>query len=211
MFDFQKYTAAYLAQPGQNDATRYGAYILSAPHAPAWRCIGIHHLTPDENAGKHNVFIDVLDAAGTRLHAPTAPLVGWTWEGRRENENAPPITLDKPDAEPGCNVAIDYNQTIAVWVEPPHQSDVVNGMHTRHPDESTGNTLGHHSFYVVFQYMDTDPGPAEPPPAEPPETDPPVVPGPIPTPTATTIRQVKYALRSARNTVTRLEAMLPKP
>lgn len=45
----------------------------------------------------------------------------------------------------------------------PQPSDKVENMHTMHPDEKEqGNTKGHHSFEVAFQW--TRAGSVEPPP-----------------------------------------------
>lgn len=199
MFKFADYIKSYLAQPGQNDAQNYGAYVLAATKSPSYRCIGIHHLTPNENAGNHNIYIDVLDQDGARNRTQQ---VGWTWDGRRPDENAPLIALDKAEGEPSANLPLAYNQTIALWIDQPDNghTDIVAGLHTRHPDEGNGNTLGHHSYYVVFQYTDA-PAPTPEPPAPPVEE---------PEPPAPPLAQIKLALKSARNTVTQLEAMLPK-
>ena len=53
------------------------------------------------------------------------------------------------------------------------KSDTVTGVHTGHADEETGNTWGHHSFYIVWQLMSGDVVP-EPPidPVDPPQPEP---------------------------------------
>jgi hypothetical protein len=183
MFDFQAYNSHFIANPGDfNSAEPYGAQVLpiTAPEGGGWtlRCIGIHHLLPDENKGNHNIFVDVLDPTGHRLEDA---LLGWTWEGRKEDEPAPPIPMTKPDNEPGWNIALSINQTVSIWIESyTYPSDVVTNLHTRHPDEvypdgggTKGNTTGHHSFYVAFQLTKTTE--AAPPEEEedPEEDDPP--------------------------------------
>jgi len=161
--DINHYNALFLDNPGQNDATKYGAQIHSQAQA-TYRCIGVHHLTPDENAGNHHVYLDVLDERGQRI--PQAK-IEWTWQGRKLTEPAPPVTIDKPDHEPGTNIAVNWGQTISVCIQD-ETSDTVSNLHTRHPDESSpdaenGNTRGHHSFYVVFQRHSAN-GPPTPPP-----------------------------------------------
>ena len=150
--DVNHYNALFLHSPGQNDATKYGVTISPCERGPdvtIYRCIGIHHLTPEENAGNHNAYFDVLDEQGHRI--PQAA-IEWTWQGRQLHEPAPPAVIDKPDTEPGTNIAMSWAQTISASVLG-HPTDTVLNIHTRHPDEghSGGNTRGHHSFYVVFQ------------------------------------------------------------
>lgn len=171
--DINHYNALFLDNPGQNDATKYGVkmhrFIDTA--LPHFRCIGVHHLTPGENAGKHHVFLDVLNEQGQRMHQAQ---IEWTWQGRRLEEPAPPVTIDKPDTEPGTNIPINWAQTITLSILN-QRSDAVTNLHTRHSDESSpdaengtvpapgGNTRGHHSFYVVFQHQSGDGAPTPPP------------------------------------------------
>lgn len=171
--DINHYNAMFLDNPGQNDATKYGVKISRCTRTTDrhYRCIGIHHLSPDENAGNHHVFLDVLDEQGHRI--PQAQ-IEWTWIGRHLDEPAPPVTIDKPPTEPGTNLPMNWAQTISASVKD-HPSDTVLNLHTRHPDEGEngGNTRGHHSFYVVFQQQSGDgtPPPTDPPPTDPPPTD----------------------------------------
>ncbi len=177
--DINHYNALFRDNPGQNDATRYGAKIdpcTGGSGAAPFRCIGIHHLTPDENAGNHHVFLDVLDEQGQRIRQEQ---IEWTWGARRLDEQAPSsITIDKPDREPGTNIPMNWAQTISVSVKG-ELSDRVTNLHTRHPAEigdpdcraeaggtvpaPGGNTRDHHSFYVVFQRQ---PGDGPPPPTD---------------------------------------------
>lgn len=118
-----------------------------------WRVIGVHHLAPDENQGGHNIYLEALDEAGQRIRNPF-PEVQWTWEGRRPEERISPVVLDKSDSEPGGNIAVHGGQVVSVWMD--GKSDIVSNLHTNHPDErgpngELWNSIGHHSFYVVFQ------------------------------------------------------------
>lgn len=141
-----------------NDASDYGVRIAEADVNPGetyWRVIGVHHLTPEENQGKHNAFVEVLDENGERVHDPSLR-IGWTWEGRRDDERADPVPLDKPESEPAGNVPIQSGMNLEVWIQGDGQSDHVVNMNTRHPDElgpngEHWNSFGHHSYYVVFQ------------------------------------------------------------
>ncbi len=186
--------------------TKYGVTLLPAEVAAGqvfWRVIGVHHLTPEENQGKHAVYVDALDSAGERVDDPTLR-VHWGWAGQRADEMAPPRALDKPDNEPAANVEMYGGQI--VWVELGGDglpSERVAGMHTAHADEpgpggENWNSYGHHSFYVVFQRtvagvvtpeIETepngttpDPGTPQPPVIEPAPTEPPVVEPPVTVP-----------------------------
>lgn len=183
-FDFKAYNETYLknaeaGQPPINDAAAYGVRIVSAEVAEGesyWRVIGVHHLTPEENRGKHNVFLEALDENGQRVRNPIA-WAGWTWEGRRPEEAANPVPLDKPDNEPANNIVMHFGQIVSVWIngltpDAAAISDQVENCHTSHPDElgpsgEVWNSIGHHSFYVVFQRTRHEGGIVEPP--EPPE------------------------------------------
>lgn len=167
-FNHQEYNATYLenARAGNeaiNDAAeKYGVEIAPAEVAVGetyWKVIGVHHLLPLENWSNHHIYLEALDEAGNRARNPGA-WVGWTWENRGPDEPAQPVPVDKPDNEPGCNIAVGKNQIISVWVngaaDAADKSDRVISLRTTHPDEplSDGqlhNTWGHHSFYVVFQ------------------------------------------------------------
>lgn len=121
-----------------------------------WRLIGVHHLTPEENRGGHGVYIDVVDEAGEPLRDASLR-VQWGWEGQREHEAAPPKALDKPINEPATNVDLYLGQRL--WVEIAGDglpSDRVTNLHSKHadevgPDGELWNSVGHHSFYLVFQ------------------------------------------------------------
>ena len=143
--------AASVIQP-VNMAAAYGVTISRAiATGKVWRCIGAYHLTPSENRGRRNVYVDVLDESGRRI--PGAA-VRWRWY-----DNAPPQTkvLDKPASEPGCDIDIDKNGVYSVWMDLGGlTSDMVARIHSRHADEpgpngENWNSVGHHSFYVCFQ------------------------------------------------------------
>lgn len=157
-----------------NQARAYGVRILPASVAPGrayWRCVSVRHLTPNENRGKHNIYVDAIDSAGDRVRDPNVR-IGWTWEGRRPNEIARPAPLDKSPAEPMGNIPLDWGQVMRVWIDSPQPSDAVEGMHSNHPDErgpngEIWNSKGHHSFALVFQLtaqpVEPEPGPTKPP------------------------------------------------
>lgn len=155
-----------------NDATGYGVRIEPVTVQPGqkyWRCIGVHHLTPEENRGNHSVFLDALDENGNRENI----WIGWTWEGRRPDEPARPVKIDKPATEAGADIAMHAGQKVDVWAIGPNlyqtiAGDKVTNLHTGHPDEAPGNTWGHHSFYVVWQWTTAGSGP-EPEPPDPPD------------------------------------------
>lgn len=191
-------------EPVNADA-KYGVRIIKADVAEGetyWKLIGVHHLLPEENFSKHNIYIEALDEQGNRIKNPIA-WVGWTWDGRRPNERADPVPLDKPDTETGGDIAIHFGQKASVWIkglnrDANDKSDRVENLHTAHPDEPLPdgrllNTLGHHSFYLVFQRTrkqgqppssETPPisvtPPIPQPPAPPPTPQPPVPPPPPP-------------------------------
>ena len=128
-----------------NDAEEYGVIIVPAEVAPGteyWRVIRVHHLTPEENQGRHHVFLDALDQEGAREYG--ARILA-TWDGGSQE-----LVIEKPENEPGANLPMFKWQIVAVEALG-MPSDRVENLRTDHPDEAPGNTLFHHSFLVVFQ------------------------------------------------------------
>ena len=168
-FNYQHYNHLFINNlPEGNERTRiaqaqYGVEIVEADVAEGetyWKIIGVHHLLPEENRSKQNVFLEALDEAGQRIPHPFA-WAGWGWEGMRPDERADPAHLDKPHGEPAGNIAVFPPQKVAVWIkglsrDAQDKSDRVKSLHTMHGDEhgpggEVWNSYGHHSFYVVFQ------------------------------------------------------------
>lgn len=142
-----------------NQAEGYNVHLAPAAVTAGqryWHVTSVRHLSPEENRGRHNVFVDALDENGQRCRVPTLR-IGWSWEGRRPDEQAPPKPLDKPDNEPAGNVDLYAGQHLEAWIEGDGlSSDHVVNLHTDHPDEpgpsgQLWNSRGHHSFHVIFQ------------------------------------------------------------
>jgi hypothetical protein len=119
-----------------------------------WRVIGVHHLTGAENMGNHHVYADVLDEEGRRLAGARLMLM--------QKDSAPVFAvIDKPAHEAGTNFPLwkaDKASVGVLWPqENPLASEQVIGLSTGHADEEVGNTLFHHSYYVVFQRTEIPP------------------------------------------------------
>lgn len=155
-----------------NDAASYGVNVvpyMPEPGESYYKIVRVHHLTPEENNGMHNLFMDVLDEQGQRVYSTQVVV-------HNVNGQSYTATIDKPANEPGTNVPIGPADTLGARLA--IGSDAVTGIHTRHPDEGPvtgwghpGNTTGHHSFLVVWKRTTaggTTPPPEEPP-VEPPE------------------------------------------
>lgn len=174
MLDHQKLLVAYQNYYAQNGHPYIDqGYNISVARLtdPKWRVLAVHHLTGPENGGNHNVYIEVIDEQGHRIPRQFVKL---TWEGKQGPADV--LVIDKPSNEPGTNAPLWFQQTVSVWVED-NVSEVVSGIHTRHPDEPGGNQQGHHSFYIVFQ---RNLHPVTPPPT--PTPDPTPEPNPVPDP-----------------------------
>jgi hypothetical protein len=135
----------------ESNAEPYGVTIETATVAPGtsyWRLTRVHHLSPEENKGRHHIYIDALKADGNRAFNTQARI---TSEGEEHT-----TTLDKPLNEPAANFPMFKWQkcTVAMQGMP---SDKAHGITSNHPDEpnpdnsQSGNTLFHHSFLVLFQ------------------------------------------------------------
>lgn len=132
----------------------------------------VHYLTPDENQGGHGIYVDVLDGKGRPLVNPTDMVVGWTWDGKHDDEPAPAAVFEKKPPEPGANIAIFLGQTATIWIANRDGTPVacnVHGFRTNLPGDGSGNRPGHNSFYVVFRPV----SPVQPPVTGQPPTTPP--------------------------------------
>jgi len=115
----------------------------------------VAHLPGNLNGGGHAAYVDVLGDDGQPLQNP--PLrIGWTWEGRRDEEHADPVALDKGPNDPAAgNVVIYKGMVMALWLQSDSRivSDIVSGLQTATPDAdpATGNSRFHNSFYIVFR------------------------------------------------------------
>lgn len=187
-FDHRSYNSTFLKAPKLiTPDPKYGVRVVRANPAKGqtyWRVIGVHHLEPLENMSNRNIYMEVLDEKGNRLKDPII-WAGWTWEGIQGHQRADPTPLDKPDNETAGNISVGSNQKVSVWIKGPSRdandaSDRVEGLHTLHPDERLPdgrlfNSLGHHSFYVVFQRSDGTTKPPPPIPVEEPPDPTPIV------------------------------------
>jgi len=144
-----------------NQARAYGVRVIPASVDNGnlyWRAVEVRHLSADENRGKHNVFVRALDETGARVHEPNLR-VAWTWEGRRDDEQAEPKSLDKRDGELGHgDIDLYKGQHAEVWLTGDGLAcDHVANLHTDHEaaertsDGQDGNTRFHHSFLVTFR------------------------------------------------------------
>jgi len=132
------------------------------PEHGYFRCVRVRHLSADENRGKHNVYVDVVDESGQRVRRDDLR-IRWRWLGQRYDEYAKPAALDKPDSplEFGHgNIDLSKGVQATVWIgtDDATVSDEVGPFHTYHRDERAsdgrlGNSIGHHSFYAKFVWI----------------------------------------------------------
>ena len=127
---------------------------VAEPERPHWWVIGIHHLTGSENEGKQHLFCDVLDETGRRLKEVQLNIT---------KGSLPPIlqAVDKPDSEPGIHIPMWSGDVVSVKVADSLPSERVFNVKTAHPGNEAGNSLYHHSFYVVFQRVGGAPEPPD--------------------------------------------------
>jgi len=104
----------------------------------AWRVVNIEKLPGDENKGRRNVYVNAIGADGK--HSPFKVFRG----------GGKVYPLDKPNSRQGHGYLQMHNDAISV--EMFVGSDIVHGLHANHPDEDPGNTRGHHSFRITFQF-----------------------------------------------------------
>lgn len=147
MFDHKKWIKTFESDPGYNDAISHGVKVVR--NDLPWNVIGVHHLSPEENSMNHHIYIDCLNEKGRRVKSEK---INWEWEGKRLDQRADPVQMDKPVNEVP-NLPIWAGQKIDIWHP---DGETVTGLRANHPDEKKGNgelgnSIGHHSFFVVFQ------------------------------------------------------------
>lgn len=149
---FHLWTAKFLSSPGYNDIPD----IVTIEDGPGvWSVLGVHKLTGDENRGNHHVYFDVIDGGNNRQNRVP---VDWGWVGMRPDEEPGPVFADKPLNELP-NIQIDRGQII--WMQIGN-GDKVDGFRFDFPGNESGNSWGHHSYYVVFKKNVSDPDPDPP-------------------------------------------------
>jgi PKD repeat protein len=128
---------------------------IVSPGERWWKLVKLHHLTCEENAGKHNLFTAFYYADGLRVEQGWQNKVGWAKNAHISGE----LPLEKNetigqdwihgnlDLYWNDNASLEYlNLDGSLF-----QIQRISGVHTRHPDECPGNTLGHHSFVAVYE------------------------------------------------------------
>ena len=146
--------------------------VTCSPPIPSVMAVLVAHLPGNLNQGNHGVYVDMLDTNGRLLVNPPGIKIGWTWEGRRDDEPAPLIALDKtsPMDTASGNITLGKGQVASVWLQDGDRviSNVVSGLSTAivDADPATGNSIFHNSFYIIFTARLDRPTPPPPPPID---------------------------------------------
>ena len=152
--------------PGDPPVANTDIPQIEAALPPCWRVVGCWHLSGEQNQGKHNIYVDLLDGDGNLLAPPIPYLLAFDWGGMRQDEKPQPVQFDKRPPEPAANVPV-WTGRVRVWIEGGQPaSDRVSDLSTDFPGAG-GNSYGHHSYYVVFQETEATTAPIEPPPTPP--------------------------------------------
>ncbi len=113
-----------------------------------WQVRRVRHLTPEENEGRHHIFVQAHFAENSP-HADATVRI--TWDGGSQD-----FALTRNQRTPILSFAMFTWQTCDVGMVDA-QSERVTGLTANHPDElneqgeRAGNTLFHHSFLVEFE------------------------------------------------------------
>ena len=113
-----------------------------------------------ENRGKQNCYVSALTQTGERIKEAIFHF-GYNDYLHIGNEN-------KPANEPQDNFSMWFNvgnnYFISAGLDGTMTGDMVKGLGTSHPDSpGKGNSLGHHSFFVVFVLGEKSEEPIQPP------------------------------------------------
>lgn len=130
------------------DLSKYGIHIERTIEQPCYRLTSITKMPGDINRGAHNVFVRVWNKQGYRYTPPDVRIkaMGVSTEYARLDKPASPMERGHGDVP----MYASTTYTISIVDDAKTASDVVIGLHTRHPDEEAGNTWGHHSFVLEF-------------------------------------------------------------
>lgn len=131
----------------------------------AWRCTKIHHLTPAETAGRHNVFIWCV--IGGNVVRDGSLQIKWGWEGQRPGELSPDKICDKRAPDPSTDIPIERGQHIWCRVHDDKHgfaSDIVRNLHAELPGPGGGSDWQHHSYDVYFELIQSNVVPPVTPP-----------------------------------------------
>ncbi len=122
-----------------------------------WQAIALQHLTPDENQGRHHVYVELQDEAG-RPCRDDSLRIGWAWPGRvPDAEPCEALVLSGAPGEPAASLDLQRGQPAEVWIQGDGlPSDHVLDLNADHPDESDAagelaNAYGRHSFRLLFR------------------------------------------------------------
>ncbi len=124
--------------------------------SPGWKVKKIWHLPPQENRGKHNIFVNIYKD-GIDFRNPNF-VIKSGWNGQHPDESSKDAKFDKPKNEPGADVPIEKGQEIwiKIW-DGGSDSEVVMNLKANFEDNSgEGNSLHHHSYLVEFEYRQGD-------------------------------------------------------
>ncbi len=135
----------------QNNAPWVVTESVDAPLA--WRCTKVYLLSPEENGGKHNIFIDAL-ISGIAIRNGSI-LAKWGWEGQHDDEYAKPAILDKRAPDHCTDIPIEKGQHIWCKLLDPsgHPSDIVRHLHAEIAGSGNGNDWHHWSYWLVFELL----------------------------------------------------------
>lgn len=135
--------------------------VSSASPGMAWRCTYIHHMTPAENAGKHNIFVDCIRSG--QVVRDGSVRIAWKWAGQRSDETAKPAICDKRAPDHSTDTPIEKGQYITLLVDDGKgtPSDIIGNLNAV-MDGADGNSWHHHSYMLTFE-LTSQPSPIPPP------------------------------------------------
>lgn len=124
----------------ENSTAGYGIEIERvnvSSKSSYWRATQVRHFSPEENKGKHHIYISYSGGNGT---------------AKAVNCNGDTHTI-----ESGGNLPLWKDDLYEISMSD-YPSDKVKGIHTRHADEGSErwNSYGHHSFEIEFKLMTND-------------------------------------------------------
>ena len=100
----------YEPQTLVNDAEHYGISVTAVadlkPGDWYYQVIMVHHYTPQENDGRHNLYMTVLDENGERVVGAKVAVLN------HGNNQTTYVTCDKPISEPAGNCQLNMRTAI---------------------------------------------------------------------------------------------------
>ena len=136
--------ADFIPDEPRNDARTYGVLVKPSQAQPGevyWQAVLVHHLTPDENRGRHHIFVEVLDEEGRRVNDVQVVIT---------NGGTRTVKVNTSPKKPAVAFPMGKWDMYEISIANAPGDRVIN-VTSAHPAEGKGSPESHHSFLIVWR------------------------------------------------------------